>query len=89
MSSKDIEKKFVGQPIFKQLIDFLSKNKFDIFAREHQTYRYYEAFSSYTQLLTMLLERKNPINHKIYRVLKLFVIKLVGDEGFEPPTPSV
>jgi hypothetical protein len=26
---------------------------------------------------------KNPINHKIYRVLKPFVIKLVGDEGFE------
>jgi hypothetical protein len=28
MSSKDIEKKFVGQPIFKQIIDFLPKNKF-------------------------------------------------------------
>jgi hypothetical protein len=29
-------------------------------------------------------KRKNPINHKIYRVLKPFVIKNVGDEGFEP-----
>lgn len=26
---------------------------------------------------------KNPIDHKIYRVLKTSVIKLVGDEGFE------
>jgi hypothetical protein len=25
MSSKDIEKKLVGQPIFKQLIDFIPK----------------------------------------------------------------
>ncbi len=27
MRSKDIEKKFVGQPIFKQLIGFISKDK--------------------------------------------------------------
>lgn len=32
---------------------------------------------------------KKPINPKIYRLLKPFVFKLVGDEGFEPPTPSV
>ena len=29
---------------------------------------------------------KNPTNHKICGVLKLIVFKLVGDEGFEPPT---
>jgi len=28
--SKDIEKKIVGQPIFKQIIDFLPKNKFGL-----------------------------------------------------------
>jgi hypothetical protein len=35
------------------------------------------------------VHKKNLLNHTIYRVLKPFVIKLVGDEGFEPPTPSV
>lgn len=54
MSSKDIEKKFVGQPIFKQLIDFIPKNKFDLLARQHQTNRYYKAFPAWTQLVTML-----------------------------------
>ena len=54
MSSKDIEKKFVGQPIFKQIIDFIPKNKFDLLARKHQTDRYYKAFPAWTQLVTML-----------------------------------
>ncbi|MBC7439058.1 MAG: DUF4372 domain-containing protein [Flavobacterium sp.] len=44
MSSKDIEKKFVSQSIFKQLIDFIPKNKFDILAKKHQTDRYYNTF---------------------------------------------
>lgn len=48
MSSKDIEKKFVGQPIFKQLIDFIPKNKFDLLAKKHQTDRYYKAFPAWT-----------------------------------------
>ena len=55
MSSKDIKKKFVGQPIFKQLINFLPKNKFDILAKKHQTDRYYKSFPAWTQLVTMLL----------------------------------
>jgi len=54
MSSKDIEKKFVGQPIFKQIIDFIPKNKFDLLAKKHQTDRYYKAFPAWTQLVTML-----------------------------------
>jgi hypothetical protein len=54
MSSKDTEKKFVGQPIFKQLIDFIPKSKFDLLAQEHQTDRYYKAFPAWTQLVTML-----------------------------------
>jgi hypothetical protein len=45
MSSKVIEKKFFGQPIFKQIIDFIPKNKFDLLARKHQTEEgYYKAF---------------------------------------------
>lgn len=54
MSSKDIEKMFVGQPIFKQLIDFIPKNKFDLLAQKHQTDRYYKAFPAWTQLVTLL-----------------------------------
>jgi len=54
MSSKDIEKKFVGQPIFKQIIDFIPKSKFDLLAKEHQTDRYYKSFPAWTQLITML-----------------------------------
>ena len=54
MNSKDIEKKFVGQPIFKQLIDFIPKNKFDILVLKHQTYRYYKSFPAWTKLVTML-----------------------------------
>lgn len=54
MSSKDIEKKFVGQPIFKQLIDFIPQNKFDLLAQKHQTDRYYKAFPAWTHLVTIL-----------------------------------
>ena len=54
MSSKDTEKMFVGQPVFKQLIDFLPKNKFDLLANEHKTDRYYKSFPAWTQLVTML-----------------------------------
>jgi hypothetical protein len=54
MSSKDIEKKFVGQPIFKQLIDFLPKGKFEVLAQKHKTDRYYKSFPAWTQLVTIL-----------------------------------
>ena len=54
MSVKDKEKKFVGQPIFKQLIDFLPKNKFDILAKKHETDRYYKTFPAWNQLVTLL-----------------------------------
>jgi Transposase DDE domain/Domain of unknown function (DUF4372) len=54
MIYKDNEKKFVGQPIFKQLIDFIPKSKFDLLAQEHQTDRYYKTFPAWTQLVTML-----------------------------------
>jgi len=54
MSSKDSEKKIVGQPILKQLIDFLPKNNFDILVQKHQSDRYYKSFSSCNQLVTIL-----------------------------------
>lgn len=52
--SKDTEKNLVGQPIFKQLIDFLPKNKFDLLVKNHQSDKYYKTFSSWDQLITML-----------------------------------
>ena len=52
MSSKD--KHFVGQPIFKQLIDFLPKNKFDLLVDKHKADRYYKAFPAWTQLTSLL-----------------------------------
>lgn len=54
MSSKDIEKNYVGQPIFKQLVDFLPKTKFNELVHKHQTNKYYKTFDAWTQLLTIL-----------------------------------
>jgi hypothetical protein len=54
MSNKDKEKKLVGQPIFKQLMDFLPRGKFNALALQHKTDRYYKAFDAWTQLATML-----------------------------------
>ena len=52
--SKDISKNLVGQPIFKQILDFLPKNKFDKLVKEHKSDRYYKTYSSWQQLVTML-----------------------------------
>ena len=54
MSSKDTEKKFVGQPIFKQLVDFLPKAKFNYLVYKHKTNKYYKTFDAWTQLVTLL-----------------------------------
>ncbi len=54
MSSKDIDKKFVGQPVFKQLIDLIPQNKFRSLALKHNTDRYYKRFTAWDQLLAML-----------------------------------
>lgn len=51
---KDKEKNLVGQPIFKQMIDLLPKEKFDILVQKHKSDHYYKRFSSWTQLVTML-----------------------------------
>jgi len=54
MSIKNKEKNLVGQPIFKQLVDFIPRNKFDALASKYNTDRYYKRFTSWDQLLTML-----------------------------------
>jgi hypothetical protein len=52
MSGKDNH--LVGQPVFKQLINFIPKNKFDLLVQKHGSDRYYKSFSSWTQLVSML-----------------------------------
>lgn len=51
---KDISKKLVGQPIFKQIINLLPKNKFDALALEKSSDKYYKTFTSWDQLVTLL-----------------------------------
>ena len=51
---KDIEKNLVGQPIFKQVMDSLPRNKFDLLVSKHKSDRYYKTYSSWDQLVTML-----------------------------------
>lgn len=52
MNCKD--KHLIGQPILKQLINFIPKNKFNLLAREYDADKYYKSFSSWTQLVSML-----------------------------------
>lgn len=52
--SKVTEKHLVGQPIFKQLINFLPKEKFDALVLENNSDRYYKTFTSWDQMVTML-----------------------------------
>lgn len=54
MSNKNSEKHLVGQPVFKQIIDFIPRNKFDLLVSKHRSDRYYKTFDSWTQLVTML-----------------------------------
>ncbi|MDH6392229.1 hypothetical protein M2480_003242 [Parabacteroides sp. PFB2-12] len=51
---KDSGKKLVGQPIFKQMIDLLPKEKFESLVYKHGSDRYYKRFTSWRQLVTML-----------------------------------
>ena len=52
--SKDKNKNLVGQPIFKQLINLLPKDQFDILVKQCGTDRYYKSFFSWDQLIVML-----------------------------------
>lgn len=54
MKGKNSKKQLVGQPIFKQLLNFVPRNKFDLLVMKHRSDRYYKTFDSWTQLVTML-----------------------------------
>ena len=52
--SKNTEKNYVGQPIFKQLINFIPRPRFEYLVSKHQSDKYYKTFDSWTQLTSML-----------------------------------
>lgn len=51
---KNTEIKFVGQPIFKQVISFLDAININSIVKKHNADYYYKAFKAKTQLITML-----------------------------------
>jgi len=52
--SKNTEINFVGQPIFKQVLNLLNVVALDSIISKHKSDRYYKTYSSRTQLTTML-----------------------------------
>lgn len=52
--SKNTEIKFVGQPIFKQIINLIEKVNISSIIKEHDSDRYYKAFKSRTHIITMM-----------------------------------
>lgn len=52
--SKDNEIKFVGQPIFKQVIKLLEAIDFNGIVKKHNADYYYKAFKAKTHIITML-----------------------------------
>jgi hypothetical protein len=51
---KDSKKHLVGQPIFKQIINLLPRDRFDVLVKKTKGDKYYKSFSSWDQLVTML-----------------------------------
>ena len=51
---KNTEIKFVGQPIFKQIIDLLKVSNIPSLIKAHESDRYYKAFKTRTHIITML-----------------------------------
>ena len=51
---KDSTKNLVGQPIFKQIIKMIPRDRFDTLVHQCKSDRYYKAFFSWDQLVTML-----------------------------------
>ena len=52
--SKNTEIKFVGQPIFKQIVNLADSVNIQGLIREHNSDYYYKAFKARTHLITML-----------------------------------
>jgi hypothetical protein len=51
---KDSTKNLVGQPIFKQILKLIPKDKFDELVIKCGSDKYYKSFFSWEQLITML-----------------------------------
>ena len=51
---KDRNKNLVGQPIFKQFINLLPKEHFDLIVQQYSSDHYYKSFFSWDQLVLML-----------------------------------
>jgi len=51
---KDTTKNLVGQPIFKQIIKMIPRDKFDELVIKHQSDRYYKTLFSLEELITLL-----------------------------------
>jgi hypothetical protein len=51
---KNTEKHLVGQPLFKQIIKLIPRDKFTELVIQRKTDRYYKTFFSWEQLITML-----------------------------------
>jgi len=51
---KDNSKNLVGLPIFKQILDLIPRNKFDLLVSRKKSDRYYKKFTSWDHLTTML-----------------------------------
>jgi FOG: Transposase and inactivated derivatives len=51
---KDNTKNLVGQPIFRQIVKIIPKEKFDELVIKYKSDRYYKTFFSWEQLVTML-----------------------------------
>ncbi len=52
--SKNSEIKFVGQPILKQILDLINVVNIGALIQKHNSDRYYKAFKTRTQLITLL-----------------------------------
>ncbi len=52
--SKDTEIKFVGQPIFKQIINLINSVNIQGLISKHNSDYYYKAYKTRTQVITML-----------------------------------
>ena len=51
---KDSTKNLVGQPIFKQIIKIIPREKFDELVIKYESDKYYKTFFSWEQFVTML-----------------------------------
>jgi hypothetical protein len=51
---KESKKNLVGQPLFKQIIKIIPRDKFDLLVRKNKSDKYYKSFCSWDELITML-----------------------------------